>query len=130
MKVQGLPLIDIAKKFGAPLFVYDGEKIVEQIAKLKRGFEETPTRIKYAVKALTNISILKLMKTHGVGVDAVSLEEIKLCIHAGYAPSEIMYTPNCVGFGEIQEAVGLGACILAAQITGNIEQKDAINFED
>ncbi len=111
MKVQGLELTDIAREFGTPLFVYDGEKIVEQINKLKNGFSGAPTRIKYAVKALTNVSILKLMRSQGIGVDAVSIEEIKLCMHAGYDASEIMYTPNCVGFDEIQEAVELGAMI-------------------
>ncbi|MDN3204161.1 diaminopimelate decarboxylase [Algoriphagus sediminis] len=111
MQVQGLELTDIAEEFGTPLFVYDGEKIVQQINKLKNGFSGAPTRIKYAVKALTNVSILKLMKSQGIGVDAVSIEEIKLCMHAGYEPSEIMYTPNCVGFDEIKEAVELGAMI-------------------
>ncbi|MHA7129431.1 diaminopimelate decarboxylase [Algoriphagus namhaensis] len=111
MKIQGLPLTEVAQQFGTPVYVYDGEKIVTQIENLKTGFAKAPLKIKYAVKALTNVSILKLMKSQGVGVDAVSIEEVRLCMHAGYAASEIMYTPNCVSFEEIQEAVELGCMI-------------------
>jgi diaminopimelate decarboxylase len=51
------------------------------------------------------------MKKAGTGVDAVSIEEVHLCLHAGFEPQEIMYTPNCVDFTEIQEAVELGVMI-------------------
>ena len=111
MKVQGLELTEIAREYGTPLYVYDGEKISTQIQNLKKGFAKAPLKIKYATKALTNVSILKLMRSQGVGVDAVSIEEAKLCMLAGYPANEIMYTPNCVSFSEIQEAVDLGAMI-------------------
>lgn len=111
MKIQGVSLKSLAKEFGTPLYVYDGEKMSNQIADLKMGFAGAPLRIKYATKALTNVSILKLMRSQGVGVDAVSIEEVKLCMLAGYPADEIMYTPNCVGFEEIQEAVELGTMI-------------------
>lgn len=109
--IQGKELTALAAEFGTPLYVYDGEKIEDQIKDLKKGFVKAPLRIKYAVKALTNISILKLMRSQGVGVDAVSIEEVKLCMLAGYPADEIMYTPNCVGFEEIRQAIQLGTMI-------------------
>ena len=111
MQIQGISFSQLAEQFGTPLYVYDGEKIASQVAKLKSAFSKAPLKIKYATKALTNVSILKLMKNEGAGVDAVSIEEVRLCMLAGFAPEEIMYTPNCVGFGEIQEAVEIGAMI-------------------
>jgi diaminopimelate decarboxylase len=110
-EIQGVSLVDLAKEYGTPLYVYDGQKIIDQVNLLKQAFSSVNLKIKYATKALSNINILKLMKKAGTGVDAVSIEEVKLCLHVGYAPEEIMYTPNCVSFEEIQEAVELGVMI-------------------
>lgn len=63
------------------------------------------------MKALSNINVLKLLKTEGAGLDAVSIQEVRLGLHAGFAPEDIMYTPNCVSFEEIRTAVDLGVHI-------------------
>ncbi|HCD86039.1 MAG TPA: diaminopimelate decarboxylase, partial [Algoriphagus sp.] len=109
--IQGISLESIAEKYGTPLYVYDGEKITNQVHAIQKAFLGVPLKIKYATKALSNISILKLIKNAGAGVDAVSLEEVKLGLMAGFQPSEIMYTPSGVGFDEIEEAVDLGVMI-------------------
>ena len=106
--IQGLDLREVCKEFGTPLYVYDAKKIVDQLTSLKNAFSETDVRIKYAAKALTNISILKLLKKHGAGVDVVSIQEAHLALGAGFRANEIMYTPNCVDFSEIEEGVELG----------------------
>ncbi|RPA66521.1 diaminopimelate decarboxylase [Cyclobacteriaceae bacterium YHN15] len=110
-QIQGVSLTRLAKDYGTPLYVYDGEKILNQVKKLQDAFSTVKLKIKYATKALSNINILKLMKKAGTGVDAVSIEEVKLCMHAGFEPHEIMYTPNSVSFEEIQEAENLGVMI-------------------
>jgi diaminopimelate decarboxylase len=110
-RIQGIPLTEIANTFGTPLYVYDGQKILDKVALLKQAFSKVNLKIKYATKALSNINILKLMKKAGTGVDAVSIEEVKLCLHAGFEPHEIMYTPNSVSFAEIQLAVEMGVMI-------------------
>lgn len=109
--IQGLPLEHIAREFGTPLYVYDGQKIVDQVRALQQAFEGIDLKIKYATKALSNISILKLIKKAGAGVDAVSIEEVRLGMMAGFSPGEIMYTPSGVGFDEIKEAVNLGVMV-------------------
>jgi len=106
--IQGLDLTAVCKEYGTPLYVYDAKKIVDQLKSLKNAFSETDVRIKYAAKALTNISILKLLKKHGAGVDVVSMQEAHLALGAGFRANEIMYTPNCVDFSEIEEGVELG----------------------
>ncbi|SFT78138.1 diaminopimelate decarboxylase [Algoriphagus locisalis] len=110
-QLQGISLESIAQQFGTPLYIYDGEKIVTQIKSLQTAFATVPLKIKYATKALSNISILKLVKKAGGGVDAVSIEEVKICMLAGFSASEIMYTPSGVNFREIQEAVELGVMV-------------------
>ena len=110
-QMQGVNLEQVANEFGTPVYVYDGEKIVNQIRFLKKAFSGLNVKIKYAAKALTNISILKLVRKEGAGIDAVSINEAHLGIKAGYQPHEILFTPNCVSFDEIKEGVELGLMI-------------------
>ena len=110
-KVQGLALTEIAKEFGTPVYVYDGKKIVSQLQNLKSAFFENPLKVKFAMKALSNVSILKLLKQHGAGVDAVSINEAQLALGVGFENAEIQFTPNGVDFSEIEAGVDLGLCI-------------------
>jgi diaminopimelate decarboxylase len=111
ISLQGVSLESIAKEFGTPVYVYDGEKITSQIQTLKKAFSKVPLKIKYATKALTNVNILKLVKRAGGEVDAVSIEEIKICMEAGFSANQIMYTPSGVNFREVQAAVDLGVMV-------------------
>ncbi len=107
------PLLEnLAHEFGTPLYVYDANKIKSQYTGLISVFDEQLTvKLKYACKALTNINILKLMRSIGSGCDCVSVNEVNLAIKAGFSPSEIMFTPNCVAFEEIEEGIKLGVQI-------------------
>lgn len=109
--IQGLDLLDVVGEFGSPLYVYDADKIGDQIENLKSAFPGLKLRIKYACKSLTNISILKLVRAHGAELDTVSIQEVQLGLKAGFKPEEILFTPNCVSFEEIQEAIKLGVMI-------------------
>jgi diaminopimelate decarboxylase len=106
--IQGVRVTDIADQFGTPVYVYDAGKIVQQLATLRAAFSNANVKIKYAIKALSNLSILKLLQQHGAGADAVSIQEVHLALKAGFLPDEIMFSPNCADFSEIDEAVKLG----------------------
>jgi diaminopimelate decarboxylase len=93
-----------AEKFGTPLYVYHAEKIEDLCAQ----FEATHTKIFYACKALTNIHILKVIKDMGCNIDCSSINEVRLALHVGFLPNNILYTSNSVGFDEISTAVELG----------------------
>lgn len=109
--IQGVALSSLAEQFGTPLYIYDGAKIVSQVKTLQEAFASVPLKIKYATKALSNINVLKLIRKAGAGIDAVSIEEAKLGLLAGFNANEIMYTPSGVDFSEIQEAVDMGIMI-------------------
>ncbi len=109
--IQGVDLIKLTEEFEAPLYVYDAEKIIRQLSALKSAFSGVNLKLKYAVKALSNISILKVIKKEGAGVDVVSIQEALLGIKAGFKPDEILFTPSGVSFDEIKEAVDLGLMI-------------------
>ncbi|MUP46953.1 diaminopimelate decarboxylase [Gramella sp. BOM4] len=104
-------LLSVAKEFGSPVYVYDAEKIISQYKRLTSAFKVNELRLHYAVKALSNISILKLLNSLGCGLDTVSIQEVRLGIKAGVDPSKIIYTPNGVSLEEIEEVVKLGAQI-------------------
>jgi len=109
--IQGQNVLDLAQQFGTPLYIYDGEKIAHQIKTLKNAFSAVDIRVKYAAKALTNISILKLIRKHGAGIEVVSLGEAQIAMKAGFTPAEIVFTPSGVDFSEIIEGVELGLAI-------------------
>ena len=105
-------LVGIAEKFGSPVYVYDAEKIIFQYERLTKAFSNIENlRLNYAVKALSNISILKLMNKLGSGLDTVSIQEVKLGLKAGFDPDKIIYTPNGVSLEEIEEVTEMGVQI-------------------
>jgi diaminopimelate decarboxylase len=103
--------IELAEEYGTPLYVYDKKKIEERYGKLTSAFKGKDVRFFYACKALGNINILKVIKNMGCGLDTVSINEVLLGIKVGFEPKNIIYTPNCVAFDEIKEAVDLGVHI-------------------
>ncbi len=104
-------LFTIAEEFGTPLYVYHAEHITAQYQKLTSAFAKTDTRFFYACKALSNINILKHIKSIGCNVDCSSINEVKLALVAGFEPGNILYTSNGIHFTEIEEAQSLGVHI-------------------
>ena len=105
-------LLNIVKKFDAPVYVYDSSKIKSQYERLVQAFDKVPKlKVNYAVKALSNISVLKYMGYLGCGLDTVSIQEVQLGLMAGVAAEDIIFTPNGVSLDEIEEAAQLGVQI-------------------
>jgi diaminopimelate decarboxylase len=109
--IQGIQLTDLAQQFGTPLYVYDADKIREKISVLRGSLKGFPLSIKYACKANTNLSILRIMLQNGVDLDVVSPQELALGILAGYVGNQITFTPSGVDFSEIEFAVDKGAIV-------------------
>ncbi len=107
----GIDPLQLVAKYGAPLYVYEADIIKGKYQKMVKAFNVPRFKINYACKALTNISILKYMKSLGAGLDTVSIQEVRLGLVAGFEPQDIIYTPNCVGIEEINDAVSLGVRI-------------------
>ena len=94
-------------KFGNPLYVYDLSVIEDQFKELNNGFRKISNfKINYAVKSLSNISILKFMKRLGTGLDTVSIEEVRIGLSCGFKEDDITFTnnfkrkinQNCIGY--------------------------------
>ncbi|WP_299124002.1 diaminopimelate decarboxylase [uncultured Winogradskyella sp.] len=105
-------LLKIAKDFGSPIYVYDTETITNQYKRLTKAFGKVKhLKLNYAVKALSNISILKLFNSLGSGIDTVSIQEVQLGLKAGFKPENIIFTPNGVSLEEIEKVSKLGVQI-------------------
>lgn len=109
--IGGVAVSDIVAVADAPTYVYDAAIMERQVERLRSAFSSFPCRIMYACKALTNIAILRLMRSLGTGLDTVSIDEVRLGLLAGFEANEILFTPNMVSFDEIRQAVELGVHI-------------------
>ena len=107
-----IPYIDIAQQYGAPIYIYDSQRIASQFDRLKSAFTCVKNlKLHYAVKANSNLSILRFIHSLGAGLDTVSIEEVKLGLLAGVPADQIIYTPNGVSIEELEEAKSLGVQI-------------------
>ena len=90
-------LLDLANKYGSPLYVYDTNIITSQYKRITDAFQNVQQlQLNYAVKALSNINILRFFKNLGAGLDTVSIQEVTLALSVGVDPKKIIYTPNGV----------------------------------
>jgi len=105
-------LLSLVKKYDSPLYVYDADKIEAQYKRMTDAFSGVKNlKLNYAVKALSNVNILKLLNTLNSGLDTVSVQEVQLGLKAGFDPQNIIFTPNGVSLEEIEQAMELGVQI-------------------
>lgn len=111
LRIGGVDVHQLVKRFDTPLYVYDASTIVRQYRKIHSAFDDIPSRILFAMKANSNSAILRLLHRQGAYLDAVSLEETKIGLRAGFQPPEILYTPNSVAFEDYRQAVASGVIV-------------------
>ncbi len=105
-------LLSLVEKYDSPLYVYNADKIEEQYKRITGAFSSVKhLKINYAVKALSNVTILKLFHSFKAGLDTVSVQEVQLGLKAGFDPQDIIFTPNGVSLEEIEQAKDLGVQI-------------------
>ena len=82
-------LLGLANTYGSPLCIYDTDKIESQYNRLTEAFGTVKNlKLNYAVKALSNINILKFFKNIGAGLDTVSIQEVQLGLTTGIDPKK------------------------------------------
>jgi diaminopimelate decarboxylase len=111
LKLTQQELREIAGQFGTPVYVYHAEKIKAQYERLTNAFSGINARFFYACKALTNINVLRYIKSIGCNIDCSSINEVLLATVAGFEPKNILYTSSNIDFSEIEMAAELGVNI-------------------
>lgn len=111
-------LVELAKKFPTPFYIYDEKAIRENVKYFYKAFSIFPSFTEYfAVKALPNPYILKVLESEGCGGDCSSLPELMLCEKSGITGRGIMFTSNDTPAQEFVYAQKLGAIINLDDIT-------------
>ena len=104
---DGIDPLELCKTYGTPLYVYDAAIIERQYKRMTSAYSWPKFKVHYACKALSNISVLKFLRSLGSALDCVSIGEVKLGLHTGYAAKDILFTPNFAGMNEYEEAAKL-----------------------
>lgn len=106
--IKTLPL----KTYPTPFHIYDERGILDTATSFKKAFNGIPGfRNYFAVKALPNPEILKLLYKNGMGMDCSSMAELMLCEKIGITGENIMFTSNGTHYSEYRKALALGAII-------------------
>ena len=125
-KFAGMPLAEIAKSTGTPVYVYNAEEIQDRYTKLDHAFGDYPHRIHYALKANSTLAISRLICALGGRVDANSGGEIEVARRAGFGPEDIVFTGVGKSQAELELAVGLGLYAINAESRGELERIEEI----
>ena len=112
MQFGGMSAVEIAERFGTPVYVTDEQIVRENYRRVYEAFSRfMDTEIHYACKANTNLAILRILEQEGSCIDAVSIGEVLTCLKAGFTPERIMYTGVNVSDNELKEIVDTGCRI-------------------
>jgi len=99
--------VELAERFGTPLYVMDEQRIREKYRRFYRAFSRLWPKVTvcYALKANSNLAIVKILQTEGAGADVSSENEIKIALSAGIPGERMVFNGNCKKPGELELAV-------------------------
>lgn len=123
---DGIDVAAIADAEGTPLYLYSASLINERYRELDAALGDYPHRIHYALKANSNLGIVRLLREAGSAVDANSGGEIGVALKAGVQPSEIVFTGVGKTAAELEYAVRLGVGVINAESAGELDRIDRI----
>jgi diaminopimelate decarboxylase len=105
---EQVPVSQIAKQVGTPCYVYSHATLIRHIRAYDSAFKNIPHMIAFAMKANSNLAILRLMANEGSGVDIVSGGELFRALRAGVPPSKIVFAGVGKNADEIRDALKAG----------------------
>jgi diaminopimelate decarboxylase len=118
---EEVAIADLAARFDTPLYIYSARTLRRHFRVMDEAFAGTDHLICYAMKALSNLSVLKLFAAMGSGFDIVSVGELMRCLRAGADPGKIVFS----GVGKTDEE--LKAAIEAGILMINVESRPELH---
>jgi diaminopimelate decarboxylase len=119
----------LASKYGTPYYVYDFDHITNQYQELKGAFKARKSLVSYAVKANSNLSVVKHLGDLGAGADCVSIGEVKRALKAGIANYKIIFSGVGKTDSEIKEALELDILMINLESEAELDRVDLIAKE-
>ena len=126
LTIDGFDVSFLAKKFNTPIYCYSLKKIKDNILNLKHHFKKIKPLICYAVKANTNIRILREIKNYNLGADVVSIGELMKALKAGIKPQKIVFSGVGKTSSEIEYAVSKNILLINAESKSEIIEIEKI----
>lgn len=107
LKINGVDTVELAEKYGTPLYVYDVDLILKKIRSFKEAFAsyENKTQVAYASKAFSSLALYERLATEDVSLDVVSGGELYLALKAGFPADKIHFHGNNKSYQELREAI-------------------------
>lgn len=119
----------LAQTYGTPLYVYDFDAMKEQFESLKEAFRGRKSILAYAVKANSNLSVIKHFATQGSGADCVSIGEVRRALMAGVPKYRIIFSGVGKRDDEIREAIQSDILYINLESEGELSRVEAIAKE-
>jgi len=119
----------LAKEYGTPLYVYDFDYMSEQYTKLKEAFRGRKSIVAYAVKANSNLSVIRHFAKMGSGADCVSIGEVRRAFMAGIPAYKIIFSGVGKSDAEIREAIERDILYINVESHAELQRVEAIAKE-
>ena len=119
----------LANKYQTPYYVYDFDHITSQYTQLKESFRARKSLIAYAVKANSNLSVIKHLANLGAGADCVSIGEVKRALKAGIPSYKIIFSGVGKSDEEIKEALNLDILLINVESAEELNRVETISKE-
>jgi diaminopimelate decarboxylase len=126
---MGVDIEYLVKKYGTPLYVYDFNQITKRYLELKEAFSGRKSLIAYAVKANSNLAVIKHLDTLGAGADCVSIGEVKRALRGGVESYKVIFSGVGKRDDEIREAIESGILFINLESEAEMRRVEMIAKE-
>jgi diaminopimelate decarboxylase len=125
---EGVNLHSLVLKHGSPLFVFSERRILDNVREVKRAFGARVPRLRitYAVKAESNLRVLRTLRGEGVGAEVSSEGEVFLSLMAGFSPKGIIFNGPAKSDRELAISANLGLYSINLDSLDELERLYAI----
>ncbi len=120
---------NLAQKYGTPAYIYDFDKITQNVESFKNAFNARKSMLCYALKANSNLSLLKHLASLECGADCVSINEVKRALLAGIPKYKIIYSGVGKSDSDIKTALDLDILFINVESVGELLRVEAIARE-
>ncbi|WP_299602582.1 diaminopimelate decarboxylase [uncultured Aquimarina sp.] len=125
MKINNSAITSIAKEYGTPSYIYDGDQLVKNYKNLINALPNF-VDVFYALKVNPNVSLVRLLRNNGACTEVCSITEMEIALKAGVTPEDIIYLGPCKKDYELKRAISLN--IFAIVVESEIELERVSNF--
>jgi len=126
LHLEGLPLADLARRFGTPLYAYSSAAMARALSSYERALAGRDHLVCYAVKANSNLAVLQWFAQHGCGFDIVSGGELDRVLAAGGDPARVVFSGVGKTRAEMTQALDAGVMCFNVESVGELELLSAV----